>query len=285
MTKTPSASRAVNVSRAIAWPVCVALCIISFWFLFRQPISVVISRLKKGDFVISKGGIRLDFQQDLSYQVAQVDDLQSDIKSIIDQAAQSKDKAVVLAWNLLNRKLRRIMAESNWNNGVPMDAMTSINILVNLGVIAKSSPGGLQSVQIERDRIVERQEPDKDNSPEPAIISAIYTLRMLYAVQVGQEIVEYSNLNMYADSECKEQIPGITGVMLKQTLVEGLGNATHMVYPTTRTDYEKREHVSWKWTFARIVGDAWYRDPTTNEIKKAWSWSAIFVGGNIDNID
>lgn len=59
---------------------------------------------------------------------------------------------------------------------------------------------------------------------------------------------------------------------------------TFRIFPTTRDDYIKGEILSWEWNMNRVWGEAWYRDPRTNEIKKAWGQAAEFVGRNLDHL-
>lgn len=276
---------AAQILKIVIWPACTLIFLMFGVYIFRQQISDMFPRVRTGEIEISKKGFRLEFEQDLTYQISQLDDLQTDTKTIVDQAAKSKDKAIVLAWNLLSRRLKRILAESNWGNGQFTDVRTSITLLVNLGVIPNNTSSSLNVLENERDRIVKYQGEEKPSSAEGAIIAGIQILRVLYALSPQQNIVEYAGLKIYKDSSCKEQVSGVTGVMIRSVLIDKVGPPRYAVFPTTRTDYEKGERLTWKWDLSRGFGEAWYRDPNTNEIKKAWDSSALFIGGNIDTID
>ncbi len=46
----------------------------------------------------------------------------------------------------------------------------------------------------------------------------------------------------------------------------------------TRRDYEKDQLVTWELNNKRLWDAAWYRNPDSGEIERAWSQSVEFIG-------
>jgi hypothetical protein len=115
--------------------VLLILCIVIVTFyIFREPISRLIDRVSN----ISYKGLNVQFAQNIELQISQLDDLRSNITEIIEQAKISSDKAVILGSEMIDRKLRRILAVTNWNNGNFSSAEESIIFLTNLGVLPRN---------------------------------------------------------------------------------------------------------------------------------------------------
>ena len=60
---------------------------------------------------------------------------------------------------------------------------------------------------------------------------------------------------------------------------------THRILPTTRTHFQKGKRVAWDWNMQKKWPTAWYRDPNTGGVKRAWIKSAEFIGRHLDDID
>jgi hypothetical protein len=119
------------------------------------------------------------------------------------------------------------------------------------------------------------------NISESATITGIQILNGLYSIAVQENVVEMTNIKLYVDERCETELVGATGVMIRQTMTEGL-EARLDVFPTTRTDYKAGERVTWDWNMARIWQAAWYKDPKTGAIKKLSA--ADFVGSDLDSL-
>ncbi len=277
MPTARKASRVMDVLKILRWPVCVLIIILAFY----NPIYEMLPKLIKGDIQISNKGFNLTFEQSIQSQVSQLDGLQSDIKKIIDTAATSRDRAITVAWDLLERKLRRIMAVSHWNNGVHRDVKSSISVLIDLGVLAKNNLPNLTVVDEEHSRILEHREAGIKTETEAAIITAIQILRNLYAISLVDNIVEAVGVKLYSDEDCKIEISGATGIMIKKIMIDGL-EPSYSIFPTTRTDYTVGEHLTWDWNMSRIWRILYFRDPKTGEVNSIRS--AEFIGSIVDDL-
>ena len=47
----------------------------------------------------------------------------------------------------------------------------------------------------------------------------------------------------------------------------------YRIFPSTKTYFRNGKRVSWEWNLSRTWSDAWYRNPTTNEVKLVWNSS------------
>ena len=270
-----------EIVRFIAWPVCILIIVLECVIVFRNSIKDLIPRLEKGDIQVSSKGFRLTFEQSLQAQIVQMDDQQADVKAIVDTSVLSQSKAVVLAWSLLEKKLRRIFAVSHWNNGKFTDIKTGLSILVNLGVFAPNSVQSFKVIEDEYNRILDHRVEGIEQNTEVAIITAVQLLRSLYALSLQDNIVQQVNIPMYSDKACTSLISDMTAVAIKQIMVDGITPSLN-VFPTSRRDYTVVEHVTWDWNSSRILTNAWYRDPSTGEAKSINAMD--FIGGNLGDL-
>jgi hypothetical protein len=59
---------------------------------------------------------------------------------------------------------------------------------------------------------------------------------------------------------------------------------TMRIYPSTQTHFQKGKRVAWEWSFQNKWAQAWYRQPDSGEIEKAWDSSAEFVGRHLEDV-
>ena len=272
--------RTTNLTK-IAWPVAICILVLSPMLIYRQEIGSLIPRTKAIKIDVSNKIAEAEFAEALQTQFTQIDGLQRDIKAIIDAASNSQDKAITIAWTLLEKRIRRILAGSHWNNGVFVDVRAGIVTLIELGVLAKNHLQNLKIVEDEHNRVLSHHAQGDKSITESATITAIQILNGLYSIALQENVVEIPNIKLYGDEKCETELVGVTGVMIKQTMIEGL-EARFYVFPTTRTDYKVDERLTWDWNMSRIWQAAWYKDPKTGAIKKLSA--AEFVGSDIDNL-
>jgi len=88
--------------------------------------------------------------------------------------------------------------------------------------------------------------------------------------------VLHANLPFYSDPKCQNEVQDGRLVVLrcedprqKQVTIECM---------PTRRDYEKDQLVTWELHNKRLWDAAWYRNPDSGEIERAWSQSVEFIG-------
>jgi hypothetical protein len=249
--------------------------------VFHPQIAERISSMKSIKIDASKHTFEAEFADAVQTQIVQVGELERDTQAIVDAASTSPDKSIALAWGLIERKIRRLLAASHWNNGVYVNVTAGIETLVNLGVLAKNGLINLRMVEDEHNRVLAHHTQGDKAISASAIITAIQLLKGLYSIGLQENIVEVANVALYSDEACKAEISGVTGIMVKQIMIEGL-EIRYGVFPTTRTDYRLGEHLTWDWNMSRIWQPFWYRNPKTGAIEK--SSAAEFVGSDIDSL-
>jgi hypothetical protein len=116
-----------------------------------------------------------------------------------------------------------------------------------------------------------------------AIDSGITLLKLLYALPIERNVVYNLGVKIYLEESCTNIIADTKGVILETTSPGG-SQKNFRIFPTTRTDYVKGEVVSWEWNMKRVWPSAWYRDPDSGEIKKAWDGSAEFAGRDLEKL-
>jgi hypothetical protein len=130
-------SRVENLTK-IAWPVAICILFISPMLIYRQEIGGLIPRTKAIKIDVSNKIAEAEFAEAIQTQIVQLDGLQRDIKTIVDAASDNRDKAITMAWTLIEKRIRRILASSHWNNGIYVDVRAGIGTLIDLGVLAKN---------------------------------------------------------------------------------------------------------------------------------------------------
>jgi hypothetical protein len=158
---------------------------------------------------------------------------------------------------------------------------SGISTLIDLGVLAKNDLQNLKIVEDEHNRILLHRAQGDKSAGVSATITAIHILKGLYSIALQENVIEATNIKLCGDEKCETELVGVTGVMIKQVMIEGLEPMLN-VFPTTRTDYRIGERLTWDWNMSRIWQAAWYKDPKTGTIKKISA--AEFVGSDIDNL-
>jgi hypothetical protein len=116
-----------------------------------------------------------------------------------------------------------------------------------------------------------------------ALDSGIAILRTLNALPNEVNVVCHPGVDIFSDASCTKPIPDAKGVILESTSPGGV-MMTLRIFPTTRTDFQKGKRVAWEWNIQRVWPAAWYRDPDTGAIKRAWEEAAEFIGRHLEEI-
>ena len=285
----------------LRWPVVivVALC------LFRSPIADAITQVTKGEFFWGKGGeVRVQIEKlatstselartappsipaqfEQQGPAPQTDQLEATVKSILDEASKSPKLALIELSFELEAKAQKILAASGWGRGRMYFTLDqSIDQLMTLGQLPGFASGSFELFSNVRTQIVHGGSAVSESDLLSAIDSGLTLLRVLYAIPLEQNTVYHPGVSVYSDAACTQLIPDAKGLILQTTSPEG-GIKSFRIYPTTRTDYVKGEHVTWEWNLQKIWGPAWYRDPDGDKIKAAWTSSAEFVGRDLEKL-
>lgn len=282
---------------SLLWPVLVFVALL----LFRAEIAGLIGRVKKGKFFgqeleLSDELIKLQktvtkaseevaslpppaIEPDTNVQTAEKDP----VKGIIEDAARSPKAALILLAAEVEKEARRTLASVGKLQGSrPMTLVQTINELDSHYGLPKHVSSSLRLFWDTRNKIVHGSESD-DRNVFSAIDSGVTILRTLQALPRETNWVHHEGVPIYSDPECTNEIKGVKGIILKTSSSSG-ASTFFRIFPSTRTHFKKGKRVAWEWTFEKTWGDAWYKDPDTNEIKRAWNSSAEFIGRNLDDV-
>jgi len=102
------------------------------------------------------------------------------------------------------------------------------------------------------------------------------TPETIHAMPVRPYLILHANLPFYSDPECRAEVTDAKLVVLRS---EDPRQSHHPVEcMPTRKNYSKGQILRWDINHKRQWEDAWYLDPETGEIRKAWSRAAEFLG-------
>jgi hypothetical protein len=205
------------------------------------------------------------------------------ISQILREAAQSPRVGLIRLSAELERAVRTVLFSSGWGNPESARPLRrGIERLVELGVLTRSAASALALFQEVRNQIVHGNDSIPDEDALRALDAGIPLLRAVLAIPRERNVVHHPGVALFSDGNASKEMPGVKGLILKTTSPGGA--ITEMrIFPTTRGTYVVGRQVTWEWDSTRSWHEAWYRDPDTGAVKKAWDGSLEFVGRHLDD--
>jgi hypothetical protein len=209
------------------------------------------------------------------------DSIESMVDEILTESARSPRVGLMLLSAELERAVRRVLLSSGWGDRrSATNLRVGIERLVEVGVLTASAASALSIFSNVRNEIVHGGRAVADEEVLRAVDAAIPLLRAVVAIPSERKIVAFEPVPIYSDPDAKVVIPDVKGLILT-AVSPGAGFTSRHIYPTTLDHYEVGRDVTWEWG-PSTWGEAWYRDPETDEIKSAWGASMEFVGRHLD---
>jgi hypothetical protein len=206
----------------------------------------------------------------------------STIDRVLTMSAQSPKAALLLLASDLEGEVRRLLATVGRLRGREYVPITQAIAELDEYGLPKHVPSSLRLFWSVRSRIVHGRDATEADTLR-AIDSGIAILRALNAIPREENVVHHPGVPIYSDSLCVHQIEGAKGVIL-QTTSPGGASREFRIFPSTRSHFVKGKRVSSEWSRERRFGEAWYRDPESNEIRLAWTVSMEFIGRHLDEV-
>lgn len=120
-----------------------------------------------------------------------------------------------------------------------------------------------------------------DDAALRAIDSGITILRALRAVPRERHTVLHPGVEVYADPQGQQVREG---VILESRGPDATVMLVHRMFGTSKDHFQKGKRVTWECDLERQFGESWYRDPDTQEMKKAWTGTLDFVGRHLEDL-
>jgi hypothetical protein len=295
-------SELLKAIASLLWPILGFVVLI----IFRVEIARAIARIKKGkffgqEFELSDELVKLQqAATDASEEVASLPRTEIEqtmaetekdtssfyddsIRSIIKEAGRSPKTALILLASELEKEARHTLASIGKLK--PDRKLTFSQIVEELDShygLPKYVTSSLRLFWDTRNRIIHGGETE-DRNIISAIDSGITILRAIQSLPRETNWVHHEGVPIYTDPKCEHLIPNVKGVILRTESSSGT-IVSYRIFPSTKTHFKKGKRVAWEWSFEKIWPDAWYRDPETNQVKKAWRSSAEFIGRNLDEV-
>ncbi|ELY5145894.1 hypothetical protein HQK29_20040 [Vibrio vulnificus] len=287
-------SELLKAIAALLWPIFAFVTL----FVFKDQIAEVIGRLRKEKLL----GQELELSDSLeslqasasklSEEVSSIPkndtvdtakDDETNIKSIIHEAARSPKAALILLATDIEQEARQLLASTGrLKERKNISVHQAIEELNNYYGLPRHVPSSLRLFWETRNKLIHGGEAD-ERSILSAIDSGLSILKSLYAVPRETNWVYHIGVRVFSDPECKVQIANCKGIILKSESPGGT-QRSYRIFPTTKEHFQLGKKVAWEWSFENTWSDAWYRDPETNEVKLAWNSSAEFVGRHLDEV-
>lgn len=288
----------ISAIASLLWPVFAFFVL----FIYRKQIGDLISRLRKGKLLGQEIelGESLDKLEESAVAAAQEvaslpapaqekgsDSIESNdslVENILREAAKSPRAALLLLASELEREARHVLAAIGRLDGkrfVPLSQAIEV-LQKQYGGLPSHIPNSLKLFWDLRGRLVHGGQAD-DEEILRAVDSGITILKALQAIPRETNYVYHPGVDIYHDEECR--IPWGTGKgVILETESAGGTRRFFRIFPTLRTHFVKGKRVAWEWNHNTTWTDAWYKDPDSGEIRRAWNGAAEFIGRHLDEI-
>lgn len=206
------------------------------------------------------------------------------VAEVLELAGRSPKLALMLLSSELDRAIHHLLMGSGW--GVTRRRWSlrdGVARLVELGVIPASATAAVDLFTQVRSAVVHGARPRSDDEILRALDSGIEIYNAIANVPREHNFVFAKDIPLFADEGATQPITDATGIMLRTVSPGAQKREALRIFPTTRDHFRSGEEVAWVWGHTRSWGPAWYRNPETNEIEKAWDRSAEFIGTPIDD--
>ncbi|HXI41439.1 MAG TPA: hypothetical protein VNH83_15765 [Bryobacteraceae bacterium] len=281
---------------ALTWPAVTLVIALTF----RPQIRQLLGRLKRGKLLGQElelhdelRELQTSAQQAAGAVAALPDQARSMLEPVANEdiaeritleAARSPSIALMLLAAELEKQVRHLLASMGLNRehrtGTVREAL---EVLERRGGLPRHIGSSARLFYDVRNRIVHGRNAS-DGDVLAAIDSGLTILRAVKAIPHEQNRVYHPGVVVYEDTALTRAHEGVKGIILETTSPGGTSK-TFRIFPTTRLHFKKGRKVAWEWAEdSRVFGEAWYRDPDTNEIKYAWTASSEFVGRDLDDV-
>ena len=282
----------------LLWPLITIIIII----LFRNDLSAILKRLRKGKLFGQE--MELDpyveeFKKTVEEAQEEIPDSEvgeeqydkeiketdEDIREVLEAAKISTELGVIKLSSILEREIR-VLAGS-LGQTTSKHRVSSVNLfrrLVEKGYLPQHTTKSLQIFWELRNQIIHGHEQKNERNILKVLDIGLVLLKTIKSIPHEINIIYHPGVDIYSDEQCDNLIPNVKGVIL-ETTSPGRAEKFKRIFPTTRPEYYKKgKRVTWEWNLSRTWGKAWYKDPDTGEIKKAWDSAGEFVGRHIDEL-
>jgi hypothetical protein len=291
-----------DLIRAIAtllWP----LLVFAVVWMFKEQVREILGRLRRGKVL----GQEIELEErlrklDESAQtaasetpspvsvpethnevIARESELADVTRHILDEASRSPKVALMLLASELEREVYQILASKGLLHELRRTSLPqAIEVLERRGALPRHLAESVRNFYGVRSSLVHGQDATQDDIIR-AIDSGLTILRTIQAIPRRVNIVYHPGVEVYSDPEGKNIREGVKAVVLESTSPGG-ALKTFLVYPTTRTHFQKGKRVAWEWNESLIFSESWYKHPDTDKITLGWNESMEFVGRHLEDI-
>lgn len=206
------------------------------------------------------------------------------VEKITQLAAQSPKAALLVLAADMERELRVLLANTGWHGGRRVVGLKQgFNMLLRETEALPPHVGGSVRLFADmRSRLVHGVAATDDDVLR-ALDSGLTILKALRAIPQEHHVVQHADVPIFEDSALTKPLSDVRAVILEST---SPGGATKRrdVFPTTKRHFQKGKAVGWEWNLSRKFEAAWYRDPESGEVRRAWAGALEFTGRNLDDL-
>jgi hypothetical protein len=207
------------------------------------------------------------------------------VGEVLEVAARSPKLALMLISSELERAIHHLLMGSGWGAGRRRWALRDgVARLVELGVLPASAKPAADLLTQVRNAVVHGARPRSEDEVLRALDSGIEIYNAVANVPRERNFVFATDVPIFSDEDATQPITDAKGVMLRTVSPGARRTESRRIFPTTRDHFRLGDEVAWVWGDSRRWGEAWYRDPESGAIHKAWEGSLEFIGTPIDDL-
>ena len=268
----------------LSWP----LVVLVIAFVFSKDIKNLIARIISGKILgnefqfkneVEKLAEKVNIKKDI------VDSEKKEIESLIPKTnIDNKLTDLVTLSSLIEKELRKLLYRTGWFSNIKTkNTKEIINSLVSMGAFPENQKSNVDVFMTLRNKIIHGESNIENQDIQTVIDVGYMLLAQIKAFPTENNFIEYINVDLYEDKDCKVLLKKGKGILLK-SISPGNSVINYKLFPTL-VNYEKTGiEVSWEWSFETTWGTCYYNNPLTGEKQLAWSSSAEFIGRDIESI-
>jgi len=206
------------------------------------------------------------------------------IRNVLNEAASSPKAALLLLASEIERETRELLVAFNLMGDRPyMPLRDAIGTLEQDGVLPPHVRTSVERFWVVRNGLIHGRGVS-DDAVLRAIDSGITILRALRAVPRERHTVVHPGLEVYADPQGQKIREGVKGIILESRGPDATVMLVRRMFGTSKDHFQQGKRVTWEWNHERRHDESWYRDPDTQEMKRAWTGTLDFVGRHLDDL-
>lgn len=275
----------------LLWPILTFVVVL----VFRNEISGILKRLKKGKFLGQKVELDEEIEKFKTITTSATDSIPPEnspektekddtVENIFTKSAEDPKIGIMLLSREIEIELTSLIASMGFLNEYKRKSLSAaFELLQQREYVPESVLSSVKIFSDLRNKVIHGKHIEDESRIIRVLDIGATLLDTIKSIPHERHYVHRTNVKLYSDPNCTQAIPGAVGVVI-ESVSSDKGDKHYRIFPTLKKDYRIGDEVSWEWSFANKWNETWYRDEEAGEIKMAWSSAGEFVGRPIRDL-